>query len=257
MYQFQVLSCLLSAILVSRCACADDLASLSNSPVWQVRYCVAGKFDSPDPISRKILERLAADQAPQVARNAFANYSRIFVELDDELVTAAFGRGDFDLVGARITDRGAFQTPEFWTHELKTTTDPTIRARAVRAIGMCGTQAHVGLLSEYTKTDNPYLLIQLALAFHRLGGTQEYVETLGSILKLPIRDTLYYQTYAIDCLLQTQPDRARLAWRCVHKQFEGTKDIQPNWVYLHIVQEARLLKQESEPAASLDAESRR
>ena len=257
MYQFHVRSSLLIAILISRCACADDLASLSNSSIWQVRYCVAGKFESPDPISRKVLERLAADQAPQVARHAFANYSRIFVELDDELVRAAFDRGDFDLVGGRVTDRGVFQTPEFWTHELKETTDPTIRARAVRAIGMCGTQDHVGLLSEYTKTDNPYLLIQLALAFHRLGATQEYVETLGSILKLPIRDTLYYQTHAIDCLIQTHPDRARLAWGRVHEQFEGTQDIQPNWVFLHIVQEVRLLKQKGEPAASRDAESRR
>lgn len=224
----------------TRLAGAEAFESLSRSPVWQVRYCIAGKLDSTGPVSREILERLAADRVPQVARQAFEQYSRRFVALDDALVQAAFSRGDFDLLGADVTDRKVFQTPEFWINDLKATLDPAIQARGIRALGMCGTQAHVGFLSEYAKTDNPYLLIQLALAFHRLGDSGKYLAALDSILRLPIRDALHYQTYAIDCLIQTHPERARSAWGSVHKQFEDTPEIQPNWVYAHIVQEAGL-----------------
>ncbi len=219
---------------------AEDLESLSNSPVWQVRYCVAAKFDTPSEDARRVLKRLSVDDVPAVARQAFVNYSRSFVMLDRDIVKRAFSRGDFDLVGANVRDRKVFESPEFWIHELSGSSAASIRARAVRALGMCGTTAHAGKLSEYLATTNPYLLIELALAFHRLGDNLRYLEAIEAILALPLNEAFYYQTYAIDCLIQTHADRARSAWKRVHEQFERSKDSQPGWVYSHILQEARL-----------------
>ena len=221
---------------------AEDFEKLSSSPVWQVRYCVSGKLTSADTASRGILERLAMDETSQVARQAFAHYSRRFVKLSDPLVEAAFARGDFDLVGVNVPDRKVFETPEFWIADLKNAAAPDNQARSARAIGMCGTRAHIEVLSEYTDTTNPYLLIELALAFHRLGDTEKYLATLDSMLALPIRDAFYYQSYAIDCLIQTHPQSARTKWKQVHEQFEKEEELQPNWVYAHIVQENRLPK---------------
>lgn len=219
---------------------AEDFEALSKSPIWQVRYCVTGKFNAPNATARRVLERLSVDDVPAVAREAFANYSRIFVVLDRDIVKKAFARGDFDLAGINVRDRKVFESPEFWIHELSGSNEACIRTRAVRALGMCGSTAHVGNLPKYLATTNSYLLFELALAFHRLGDDQRYLEAIEAILALPLNEAFYYQTNAIDCLVQTHPDRARSAWRRVHEQFEHSKDCQPNWVYSHIIQEARL-----------------
>ena len=219
---------------------AEDLEALSKSPVWQVRYCIAAKYDAPGAEARRVLERLSADEVPAVARQAFASYARGFVVLDREIVRKAFTRGDFDLVGINVPDRKVFESREFWIQDLDRSNEPEIRARAVRAIGMCGTNANTGKLSEHLATTHPYLLIELALAFHRLGDEGQYLKAIEAILALPIKETLHYQTYAIDCLIQTHPDRARTAWKEIHEQFGRSEDCQPGWVYAHVVQEARL-----------------
>jgi hypothetical protein len=219
---------------------AEDLEALSKSPVWQVRYCVPEKIDTPGADARRILERLSADGDRRVAVQAFAPYSWMFVELDRGLVRKAFARGDFDLEGIDVADRKVFETPEYWIGDLKRSKDAVIQARAVRATGMCGTAAHVATLSGYTATTNPHLLMELALAFHRLGDAKKYLAAIDALLALPLKEAFSYQTRAVDCLIQTHPDRARAAWKRVHEQFEKAKDAQPNWVYPHIVQEARL-----------------
>ncbi len=219
---------------------AEDLESLSKSPVWQVRYCVPGKFDIPSADARRVLERLSVDDVPAVARQAFGWYSTSFVVLDRDIVKKAFSRGDFDLVMITVRDRKVFETPDFWIHKLDNSDADSNRAGAVRAIGMCGVAANIAKLSDYMDTHNPYLLMALAIAFHRLGDNEKYLEALEAIFALPIKDAFFDQTNAIDCLIQTHPDRARPAWKRVHKQFERSKDSQPNWVYSHIVQEARL-----------------
>ena len=219
---------------------AEDFEALSKSPVWQVRYCVAGKFDAPGADARRVLEKLSVDEVPAVAQQAFVNYSRSFVVLDRDIVKKAFTRGDFDLVGSFVQDRKVFASPEFWIHELSGSSEADIRARSVRALGMCGSATHASKLTEYLATTNPYLLIELALAFHRLGDNQRYLGAIDTILALPLHEALYYQSYAIDCLIQTHPDRAKSAWKQVHEQFERSKEGQPGWVYSHIVQEARL-----------------
>ena len=233
---------LLFSALVTLCSpCfAVDLEALSKSPLWQVRYCVSAQLDAPSAEARRLLERLSLDEVPAVAQQSFAVYSRMFVELDSKIVKQAFARGDFDLVGGFVADREAFATPDYWIRELNTVSDARLQARAVRAIGMCGTAVHASKLTEHLATANPYLLTELALAFHRLGDTQNYLAAIGAILALPLNEALSYQTYAIDCLIQTHPGRARPAWSRVHEQFGGSKDVQPNWVYSHVVQEARL-----------------
>ena len=237
---FLKLLCAAFALISAGTVRSEDLEALSKSSVWQVRYCVAIKFDSPTPTARASLERLCQDEVRQVAQHAFSAYSRTFVALDREIVRTAFSRGDFDLVGFTVTDRKVFETPDFWIHDLDSSPDDSIRGRAVRAIGMCGVAANIAKLSGYKGSHNSYLLIELALAFHRLGDTEKYLAALNAILALPIADAFYYQTAAIDCLLQTHPDRATPAWKRVHQQFEGSRDLQPGWVYSHIIQEGRL-----------------
>jgi hypothetical protein len=232
--------CTLLALAGRHAEAADDLEALSKSPVWQVRYCIPGKYDTPSTEARRVLERLSADEVPAVAQQAFASYARSFVVLDRELVKKAFTRGDFDLIGVKVSDRKVFESPEFWIQDLDHSNDPTLRARAVRAMGMCGKNTDAAKLSEHLTTTNPYLLIELALAFHRLGDEAQYLKAIEAILALPIKETLHYQTYAIDCLIQTHLDRAKTAWKEVHEQFGRAKDCQPNWVYAHIAQEARL-----------------
>lgn len=225
--------------LGSQTEAAEDLDALSKSPVWQVRYCVPRKFDAPSADARRVLERLAVDEAPSVSQQAFSAYARMFVVLDRAIVEKAFKRGDFDMVGIEVNDRNVFKTPEFWIDRCNDTTGAP-RAQAVRALGMCGSAADAKKLAQYLETSNPYLLIELAIAFHRLGDERRYLEAIEAILALPLMDALFYQTYAIDCLIQTHPDRARPAWNRVHEQFERSKDCQPGWVYSHIVQEARI-----------------
>jgi len=232
--------CTLLALPSHQTRADEDLEALSKSPVWQVRYCIPAKYDTPDAEARRVLEKLSVDEVRAVAQQAFVRYSRTFVVLDREIVRKAFTRGDYDLVGINVPDRKVFESPEFWIQDLGHSNEPEIRARAVRAIGMCGTNENTGKLSEHLATTNPYLLIELALAFHRLGDEAQYLKAIETILALPIKEAFFYQTYAIDCLIQTHPDRAKAAWKEVHKQFERTKEGQPNWVYAHVIQESRL-----------------
>jgi hypothetical protein len=234
------LLCTILAFTARHAEASDDLESLGKSPVWQVRYCIPAKYDTPSTEARRVLERLSTDEVPAVAQQAFVSYSRTFVVLDREIVKKAFARGDFDIIGADVLDREFFETPEFWLHDLDQPSAPDIRARAVRALGMCGTNAHTANLSGHLTTTNPYLLIELALAFHRLGDEAQYLKAIETILALPIKDTLSHQTDAIDCLIQTHPEGAKAAWKAVHEKFELTGEGQPEWVYAHIAQEARL-----------------
>lgn len=234
------LLCTLLAFSCHHAQAAAELETLSKSPVWQVRYSVALKYDEASDEARRVLETLSIDEERSVARQAFAAYSRIFVVLDREIVKKSFARGDFDLVGVSVQDRKIFENPEFWIHQLDSSDNPTLRARAIRVLGMCGKNADASKLSGHLNSTNSHLLIELALAFHRLGDEKQYSKAIETILALPFKESLSYQTYAIDCLIQTHPDRAQAAWMEVQKQFQRTKEGQPNWVYAHITQEARL-----------------
>lgn len=240
-FKFVTLVCLLGFVCGNQSAKARDLEALSDSPIWQVRYCVPGEFNSASPLARKTMEKLAADGVVSVRRHTFAIYSRLFVELDEALVKSAFGRGDFDLVGVTVTSRKVFEAPEFWARDLESDSAPT-RARGARAIGLCGSDKHIRLLETVQETTNPHLLIELALAYHRLGDPERYLVVLDAILALPIADAFHYQNRVVDCLLQTHPARARASWNRVHTQFEAHQDSQPNWVFAHIEQESRLPK---------------
>lgn len=124
---------------------AHDLEWEASSPVWQVRYCLTGRFEVADATARRLLEKLSTDSHPSVARQAFAHYCGLFLDLDRQIVLAAFQRGDFDL-GGDMADRKLFETPHYWVGSLKEAKAPDIQARAVRALGMCGNQEHVPLL---------------------------------------------------------------------------------------------------------------
>ena len=78
------------------------------------------------------------------------------------------------------------------------------------------------------------------MALYRLGDSKGYLTALDSVLGLPATDSLCYQTMAIDYLMQTHPERTRKYWDTIHKQAEAAKDIQPGWVFGHIIQEERL-----------------
>ena len=239
----RILPLIICTALLALCCysgAAEDLDALSKSPVWEVRYCVPSKIDAPSAEARRVLERLSVDEVPSVAQQAFAVYTRIFVVLDHDIVQKAFTRGDFHIVGISVRNMKVFHTPEFWTQQLSRADEASSRARPVRALGMCGTTEHTKMLSEYMATTNSYLLIELALAFHRLGDQPRYLEAIEAILALPLKEAFFYQTYAVDCLIQTHPARARTAWKRVHEQFEGSKDSPQAWVYSHILQEARL-----------------
>jgi hypothetical protein len=105
---------------------------------------------------------------------------------------------------------------------------------------MCGTQEHVPLLLEYQKSDNPDLLYELAKALHRLGDEAGYLNVIESLLRLPPASAVYYQTLAIDCLLQTHPTQAREHWNKLHAAISALPDLQPNWMCAHILKENRL-----------------
>ena len=53
--------------------------------------------------------------------------------------------------------------------------------------------------------------MELALAFHRLGDTKKYLAAIDALLALPLKEAFSYQNRAVDCLIQTHPDRARAA----------------------------------------------
>jgi HEAT repeat protein len=219
---------------------AHDLEAEASSPVWQVRYCVLNRFEVADATARRLLEKLCTDSHLGVANQAFAHYSSLFVSLDHQLVKAAFRRGDFNIDGVNVDDRYAFGQPSFWVEDLKETGAPDIQARAIRALGMCGTQEHVPLLLEYQKSDNPDLLYELAKALHRLGDEAGYLNVIESLLRLPPASAVYYQTLAIDCLLQTHPTQAREHWNKLHAAISALPDLQPNWMCAHILKENRL-----------------
>lgn len=186
------------------------------------------------------LEQLSNDADPRVGGQAFAVYSRLFVDLDKNIVRGAFERGNLDLIGIHVLDRAEFQSPEFWRLELGRTTGDALKARAVRALGLCGDRTDVQALAGLMRSDNPYLLAELAVASYRLGDQEQYLTTLERLLALPMKENIYYQTFAVDCLLQTNPDKARPAWERIHKALTETPDVQPNWVYAHVLQGSRL-----------------
>lgn len=226
--------------LTGRLVSAHDLEAEAASPVWQVRYCLTGRFEVADATTRRLLEKLCTDSHRSVANQAFAHYSSLFLDLDRQLVLAAFRRGEFDLVGFNVKDRKVFETPSFWAWRLKDAEAPELQARAVRALGLCGNQEHVPLLLEYQKSDNPYLLHERAKALHRLGDEAGYLSVIESLLRLPPASAVYYQTLAIDCLIQTHPAKARKQWDKLHAAIASLPDLQPNWMCSHILQEKRL-----------------
>lgn len=226
--------------LTGRLVSAHDLEAEAASPVWQVRYCLTGRFEVADATSRRLLEKLCTDSHPGVANQAFAHYSSLFVRLDPQVVKAAFRRGDFNIDGAESYDRNPFEKPSFWVGDLKAKDLPDIQARAIRALGMCGNPEHVPLLLEYQKSDNPYLLHELAKALHRLGDEAGYLSVIESLLRLPPASAVCYQTLAIDCLIQTHPAKARKHWDKLHAAIVALPDLQPNWMCSHILQEQRL-----------------
>jgi hypothetical protein len=164
----------------------------------------------------------------------------VFVDLDNDTVRRAFERGDFDLVGSVVSDPKVFRTPEFWLNELAQPTDDSTKARAVRAIGLCGDATILSKLSGLAGSTNPYLLAELAAASRRLGNDERYLAALEAVLTLPLKDNIYYQTFAVDCLLQTHPARAKSAWDQINKGLASLPDFQPNWVYAHVLQRERL-----------------
>jgi hypothetical protein len=175
-----------------------------------------------------------------VANQAFAHYSSLFLDLDRQLVLAAFRRGDFDIEGFKLADRKVFETPGFWVANLKEKGATDLQARDVRALGMCGSHEHVPWLLKYQNSDNPYLLHELAKALHRLGDEAAYLNVIESLLRLPPASAVVYQTLAIDCLLQTHPTQARKHWDKLHADIVALPDLQPNWMCSHVLQEKRL-----------------
>lgn len=218
----------------------ENIVVLSKSPVWQVRYCVAIRFDSPTTEAREALERLCRDEVPQVRFHAFSAYSRLFVNLEPDIVKNAFVSGHFDVSGVTVTSRKIFETAEYWIHELKSSTNDTTRARAVEALGLCGTAADIGNLPMVSSSRNAHLLMELAVASKRLGNQEVYLQAINTVLAQPVSQSLHYQIKAIDCLIQTHPEQARSVWEDVHRRFKEAKDVQPGWVYSHVVQGERL-----------------
>ena len=223
--------------LVGRNVSAHDLEAEASSPVWQVRYCLTGRFEVADATARRLLEKLCTDSHRSVANQAFAHYSSLFLDLDRQLVLAAFLRGDFDIEGF---NRKVFETLGFWVANLKEKGAPDLQALDVRALGMCGSHEHVPLLLKYQNSDNPYLLHELAKALHRLGDEAAYLNVIESLLRLPPASAVVYQTLAIDCLLQTHPTQARKHWDKLHAAIVALPDLQPNWMCSHTLQEQRL-----------------
>ena len=216
----------------------EDVETLSRSDKWQVRYCVPSEFDAPTPLARKILERLARDANALVARQAFAVYAQLFVEVDVAIARVAFDRGDFDKLGVNVSDAKVFRSAAYWRGVLRRAADDSEKAEAVRALGLLRDTTIVAEFSQI-ESRNPYLLIQLAVALHRLGREEGYLERITAVLDLPVRD-VYYQTCAVDCLLQTHPLRARAAWERIEASIDAMPDLQPNWVYRHTLLKARL-----------------
>jgi len=227
------------SILTCSLALAENFDKLITSPIWQVRYGVLGKFNEATPDARKALEKLSNDSNQRVASQAFACYSSLFVELDKKLSMVAFHRGDFGENRTRLGNRTLLEAVDDWTKDLGSI-EPTFQARAARAIGICGSKKSNEELAKYVDSENAYLLMQLALAFHRLGDTESYLARINAIMDLPIGDAFYYKTLAINYLIQTHPERSRAEWNRVHKEFKESPDFQSNWVYAHITQEARL-----------------
>ena len=192
------------------------------------------------PHARTTLERLARDSDVRVANQAFAVYESLFFDVDFVLAQKAFQRGDFDRVGhGVIGDLQVFRNSTYWRRVFHTTADDAERATAVRALGLLQDKT---MLTEFAawSTKQPYLLAQLAVALWRLGNEEAYLAKITALLELPVHTALYYQTFAIDCLFQTHPHRARSGREEIDKLVQEIPDLQPNWVYAHSVRELRL-----------------
>jgi hypothetical protein len=232
---------LLALVLCAPLASAgrEHIEALSRSDKWQVRYCVPAELDEPTPLARVTLERLARDSEARVARQAFTVYVGLFVDVDFAIARVAFERGDFDQPGVQVSEPKVFRSADYWREVLRRSADDAEKATAVRALGLLRDTVSVTEISAI-QSKNPYFLIERAVALHRLGSEDGYLETISAILDLSARDAVYYQTSAIDCLLQTHPQQARPAWERVEASIVDMSDLQPNWVYRHAIRKTRL-----------------
>lgn len=219
----------------------EDLARWSQSDDWRVRYCVPMECRTASPDAKRILEKLSMDGDRRVARQAFAVYSQLFVDVDKSISQKAFARGDFILVGADVTHAAVFNTTDFWLAQLASSKE-SAQGGAVQAIGLLHDPAALPKLFAVKGSKNPYALLELAKAFRRLGSDEEYLAVLDSLLTPPISDkeSIYYRTRAIDCLIETHPARARAAWERNDQALANVADVQPNWMFAHVTQKQRL-----------------
>jgi hypothetical protein len=233
---------LLTLALLAQPLLADDLEWQAASPIWQVRYCLTARFPVADPTARRLLEKLCTDAHPGVAQQAWAHYSRLFVDLDPALVRTAFQRGDFNLDGVTVDSPKVFATPAFWIGDIESCRrrSPDLQARGIHALGLCGTKDNLPLLLEFRTSTDPYLLHELALALRRLGDDASYLTVIHTLLSLPPATAIDYQTAAIDSLLQTHPALARQHWDKLHAAVVALPDLQPGWMCAHILQQRRL-----------------
>jgi|GEM_PF-2678219 len=219
---------------------ADDLEWRASSPVWQVRYCLTETFAVTDATSRRLLEKLCRDPHPEVARAAFWHYENLFIDLDHELVHAAFQKSYFDLLGFNVSNRNIFESPAFWASQLRTEDPSDLQIRAIRALGLCGTRENAKQLLEYRGSDHPGMLLVLAMALHRLGDDASYLSVIDSILSPPSAKAVSHQTSAINFLIQTHPALAREQWNKLHTTITAQPDMDPYAINRHTLQERRL-----------------
>jgi len=219
----------------------EDMVRWSQSDDWRVRYCVPMECHAASLDAKHILEKLSLDEDRRVARQAFAVYSQLFVDVDKSISRKAFDRGDFVRVGIEVTNVSVFSTTEFWSAQLASSNE-SVRGGVVQAIGLLHDVAALPKLIAVKGSKNPYALLELAKAFRRLGNDKEYLTVLDSLLTPSISDkeSIYYRTRAIDCLIETHPARARAAWELNDQALARVDDVQPNWMFAHVTQKQRL-----------------
>ncbi|MCF7730655.1 MAG: hypothetical protein K9N23_03165 [Akkermansiaceae bacterium] len=214
---------------------AYDLDQLSRSEVWQVRYCVNNRYPVRLCEAKPIMERLLDDPNARVAQQALVHYSRMIVDIDKDIVGNALARVSLDPPDKAEVDPEVSSTTKYWLDELGRRENDPAKAAPISMLGLLGDASVLPALTALPPSGNPYYLANLALAYRRLGSTPQYLATLEKILALPVKDNLYYQTIAIDYLLQTHPDRAKPAWEKINLAIDKFP-IQANWVYGHVLQ---------------------
>ncbi|MCX6873571.1 MAG: hypothetical protein NTW21_07155 [Verrucomicrobia bacterium] len=219
---------------------APDIEKLGRSEVWQVRYCVNNMYPTRPREKKATMERLSVDTNARVAQQAFVLYSRTIVDIDKDIVRKALDRGDWDPPEYAGVDPKMFRTSKYWLDELGRREDAAAKAGAIAMLGLLGDANVLTAVTALPPSSNPFYLAEVALAYRRLGSNPQYLATLEQILALPVKDNLYYQTIAIDYLLQTHPDRARQAWETINLEIAKVPDLQANWVYGHVLQREQL-----------------